>query len=368
MTSSIEISGHKIGGGAPPFIIAEVAQAHDGSLGTAHAYIDAVAETGAHAVKFQTHIAAAESTRGEPWRVRFSPQDKTRFDYWKRMEFSLEQWDKLREHSEDRGLIFLSSPFSEAAVELLSEIGISAWKVGSGETTNLVLLDKLRETAQPILVSSGMSSWSELDIVMKRLGGHQVAIFQCTSQYPCPPESVGLNLLADLRSRYGVPVGLSDHSGFIYPSLAATSLGAELLEIHVVFDKRCFGPDTSSSVTIDELSKIVEGAQFIHSTIEHPVDKDGIATELKPMKQLFEKSLVLKSDAPKNKVLTREDLASKKPGTGIPTRDIDLVVGCRLARAVRADVPLIREDLEGYHRSLNSEQDEGSKGDLSHVA
>ncbi|MGC8917653.1 MAG: N-acetylneuraminate synthase family protein, partial [Thermoanaerobaculum sp.] len=112
-----------------PLVIAEVAQAHDGSLGLAHAFIDAAADAGASAIKFQTHIAAAESTLGEPWRVKFSPQDRTRYDYWRRMEFTEEQWVGLREHAEERGLYFLSSPFSVEAVELLERVGVAAWKV-----------------------------------------------------------------------------------------------------------------------------------------------------------------------------------------------------------------------------------------------
>ena len=115
------------------FVIAEVAQAHDGSLGMAHAFIDAIASAGADAVKFQTHIARAESTPAEPWRVKFSPQDKTRYDYWKRMEFTEEQWHGLKQHAEERGLKFLSSPFSTEAVDLLTRVGVAAWKVASGE-------------------------------------------------------------------------------------------------------------------------------------------------------------------------------------------------------------------------------------------
>src|SRR2546427_6005943 len=112
-------------------VIAEVAQNHDGSLGAAHAYIDAVARAGADAVKFQTHIAAAESTAGEPWRVKFSRQDATRYDYWKRMEFTEEQWHGLKKHAEERGLLFLSSPFSVEAVELLERVGVPAWTAPS---------------------------------------------------------------------------------------------------------------------------------------------------------------------------------------------------------------------------------------------
>src|SRR5262252_7235821 len=124
---SFRLDALTVGGDAPCRIVAEIAQAHDGSLGTAHAYIDAVADAGADAIKFQTHIADAESTPGEPFRVHFSKQDQSRYDYWKRMEFSEEQWVGLAAHAKERGLIFLSSPFSDRAVALLERVRVPGW-------------------------------------------------------------------------------------------------------------------------------------------------------------------------------------------------------------------------------------------------
>lgn len=150
-------------------IIAEVAQAHDGSLGAAHAYIDAAAEAGADAVKFQTHIAAAESTPSEPWRKRFSPQDDTRYEYWQRMEFTEPQWAGLRAHADERGILFLSSPFSQEAVELLVRVGVAGWKIASGELGTYDLLDAMAATGQPVLLSTGMSTLEEIDETVERL-------------------------------------------------------------------------------------------------------------------------------------------------------------------------------------------------------
>src|SRR5437763_1720168 len=144
-------------------IIGEVGQAHNGSLGMAHAFIDAIANAGADAVKFQTHIASAESTAAEPWRIRFSPQDSTRYEYWKRMEFSEEQWLGLKKHADERGLLFLSSPFSVEAVQLLQRVGVPAWKVASGEISNVPLFEALARTELPVLMSTGMSDLSEID-------------------------------------------------------------------------------------------------------------------------------------------------------------------------------------------------------------
>ena len=144
------------------FIITEIAQAHDGSIELAHKYIDEVAKTGIDAIKFQTHIAEAESSEFEPFRVLFS-DDKTRFDYWKRMEFTLKEWKELKAHCDDVGVEFMSSPFSNAAVDLLEEVGVMRYKVGSGEVNNFVLLEKIAQTGKPIIISSGMSSFEELD-------------------------------------------------------------------------------------------------------------------------------------------------------------------------------------------------------------
>lgn len=171
-------------------VVGEVAQAHDGSLGTAHAFIDAIAAAGADAVKFQTHIAAAESTPSEPWRVRFSRQDDTRYDYWKRMEFTEEQWVGLRQHAQERGLLFLSSPFSMEAVDLLIRVGVSAWKVASGEMNNREMLRRMAVSGVPVILSSGMSPLAEVDAAVEEMRANSAtfAVLQCTSAYPCPAE------------------------------------------------------------------------------------------------------------------------------------------------------------------------------------
>jgi sialic acid synthase SpsE len=174
----------------PIKIIAEIAQAHDGSLGILHSYIDALATTGVDAIKFQTHIAEAESSEYEQFRVNFSYVDKTRFDYWKRMEFSIDQWKEIKQHCDKVGLEFMSSPFSNKAVDYLEEIGVNQYKVGSGEISNLLLLNRLSETGKPVILSSGLSDWDELETAINFLQSKNtdVSILQCTTQYPTSPE------------------------------------------------------------------------------------------------------------------------------------------------------------------------------------
>ena len=333
--------------GSGCLVIGEVAQAHDGSLGLAHAFIDAIADAGADAVKFQTHIAAAESTPGEPWRVKFSEQDATRYDYWKRMEFSEIQWLGLRRHADERGLYFLSSPFSIEAVELLERVGVAAWKVASGEVTNSAMLNRMLQTRIPMIVSTGMSALVEIDSVVEKIQAANLplALLQCTTSYPCPAERVGLNMLSVYRARYATAVGLSDHSGTIYPGLAAATMGAEVLEIHVTMSREMFGPDVSASITTDELKQLVEGVRFIEKMIKAPLDKDRASREMTPLRNLFTKSVVARVRIPAGTVLSEEHLAAKKPGTGIPADRLPALIGARALRAIEQDELLSDQDI-----------------------
>jgi N-acetylneuraminate synthase len=328
-------------------IIAEVAQAHDGSLGMAHAFIDAAARAGADAIKFQTHIASAESTPGEPWRVKFSYQDVTRYDYWKRMGFDEAHWHGLKKHADERGLKFLSSPFSVEAVELLERVGVAAWKIASGEVSNAPMFERIAATGLPVLLSSGMSSLAEIDaaVALVKERGLPLTVLQCTSMYPTPPEKIGLNLIPFFRERYDCAVGLSDHSGTIYAGLAAAAIGIDVLEVHITLSREAFGPDVPASVTTTELAEMVKGIRFIETMNANPVDKEMMAQELAPLRDLFTKSLVVRLDLPAGTVLKAEHLAIKKPGTGIPAKRLNEVVGKRLRRAVTADELLQEQDL-----------------------
>ena len=328
-------------------IVAEVGQAHDGSLGTAHAFIDAAAESGAGAVKFQTHIASAESTPDEPWRVRFSSQDETRYDYWQRMQFTNAQWIGLGEHAHERGLKFLSSPFSLEAVDLLRDAGIDAFKIASGEVNNTPLLKAIAACGLPTILSSGMSPWSELDVAVETLetGGFPIAVLQCTSEYPCPPELVGLNVIEELKARYGHAVGLSDHSGTIFAGLAAATLGIQVLEVHVTMSRQAFGPDVPASVTFDELSTLVSGVNFIERARTNPVDKEAMSVDLEDLRRVFTKSIVAARSLQAGMVLSVGDLALKKPGNGIPATELPSIVGRKLLRPIAVDQQLSLDDL-----------------------
>jgi N,N'-diacetyllegionaminate synthase len=349
-------SGLSIGGrlftSEHPCITAEVAQAHEGSLGMAHAFIDTAAAAGADAIKFQTHIAHAESTLREPWRVKFSIQDNSRFDYWKRMEFTEDQWLGLKRHADEAGLIFLSSPFSNQAVEMLHRIGVGAWKVASGEINNIPLLEKMIQLRHPIIISSGMSPLTELDsaVSLVKEAGLPVGILQCTSEYPCPPERLGFNQISLLRERYLIPVGFSDHSGEIAAGIAASTLGIFYLEVHLTFHKGMFGPDVASSLTPSELAQLVAGVRLVTKGLANPVNKEEISDSFTSTRRIFGKSIVASRNLAKGHALDITDLAFKKPGDGLSPREAKRILGMRTTRSILAD-DLITIDILDEHKS-----------------
>jgi N-acetylneuraminate synthase len=318
------------------FITAEVAQAHDGSLGILHSYIDAVASTGADAIKFQMHIADAESSFAEPFRVAFSYEDKTRYDYWKRMEFSAEQWAAIKQHCEEVGLEFLVSPFSVAAVRLLEELGVNRYKIASGEVRNYLILEHIARSGKDIWISTGMSNYDEIGELLSFLDGRGASdnrvLFQCTTAYPTPAEQLGLNVLTELADRFKLPVGLSDHSGSIVPSLAAATLGARYLECHVVYDKSMFGPDAKASLTVQEFSDMVSAVRFVEQAMSNPVDKDN-TQGFDELRKMFGKSLATSVPLEVGDTLTLDMLESKKPADmGIPAESFRDVIGKRVKR------------------------------------
>jgi N,N'-diacetyllegionaminate synthase len=325
----------------PVFVIAEAGMNHDGSLGNAIRMAEVAAECGADAVKFQLHDAEAESTRDAPSPPYF--EHESRWDYFRRTAFTDEQWATLKGACEAAGIEFLCSAFSVEAVERLDRLGVARYKIGSGEVTNLELIRAAAATGKPILLTSGMSSWAELDEAVAA-AGDDVTLLQCTSLYPTPPERVGLNVLAELRERYGKPVGLSDHTLGPYACFAAVALGAEVVEKHFTLSRESYGPDAALALEPDKLEDLVEGVREIETMLANPVDKDDLEP-VAEMKRVFEKSIVSSREIPAGAQISREMVAAKKPGTGIPAKRLPEIVG-RTARVhIAADTVLTDEML-----------------------
>lgn len=323
-------------------LIAEVGSVHDGSFGNARRLVALAAECGADAVKFQTHIAEAETLRDAPSPSYFSGEP--RFEYFKRTAFTLEQWKTLAADCVALGVGFLSSPFSLEAVDLLEEVGVGAYKIPSGEVTNLPLLAKIAATGKPVYLSSGMSDWSELDEAVETLRpGGPVTVLQCSSAYPCPPERVGLNVIPEMAARWGVAVGFSDHTEGPAAGIAAVALGATVVEKHITFSRRMYGSDAATATEPAEFAAFAAALKEVARMRASPVDKNDLGP-YRDMKRVFEKSIVAARAVEAGTAVSEADLAYKKPGDGIPAREWRAYLGRRFVRAVRADEKLVPSD------------------------
>jgi N-acetylneuraminate synthase len=324
-------------------LIAEIGSVHDGSFGNACKLIEAAAACGADTVKFQTHIAEAETLADAPSPPYFTGEP--RLAYFRRTGFTRDQWKALKAQCEKAGVTFLSSPFSLEAVDLLEEIGGGAYKIPSGEVTNLPLLERIAATRKPVLLSSGMSNWTELDAAVAALRrGGPLTVMQCTSAYPCPPERVGLNVLGEMRARYGLPVGFSDHTNGPAAALAAAALGAVAVEKHFTFSRLMYGSDAANSMEPEDFKRLAVSLREVWAMVARPVDKDDLAP-YRDMKSIFEKSIVAARPIAAGKTIERADIAFKKPGDGISAARYAELVGRRLRRAVAADHKLGWDDL-----------------------
>ena len=309
-------------------IIAEVGSVHDGSFGNACNLIKAAKLAGANAVKFQTHIAEAETLRNSPNPSYF--KEESRYDYFQRTSFTPIQWKKLKLLSNKLKIKIISSPFSIEAFKMLYKSGIKNIKIASGEVSNTSLLEEIaRKDDVNIILSSGMSDFKELDRAYKILKNNNLAILQCTSAYPCPPEKVGLNIIADISNRYKVPYGLSDHTEGYAAAFAAVALGANIIEKHFTFSKQMYGSDAKNSMEPDQFEVFSSGIKEIWKMHKNPLTKK-ITKDIKKMKKIFEKSIVASTNIKANSVIVLENLSFKKPGTGINASEYKKILNKKL--------------------------------------
>jgi len=339
---TLQITGRTLGPGRSALLIAEIGNNFDGSMGQARALIEAAADAGADAVKFQTHIAHAEMLPSTPTPPHF---DEPRFVFTKRMELSEDQHRALQAHALDRGLIFFSSPFSVEAVELLERLDLPLYKIASGEVTNPPLVRAVAQTGKPVLISTGMSGMQEVEraVALLREHGAPFAILQCTSTYPCPPDKVNLRAMDALAERFDCVVGISDHTPDIHTSIAAVARGAAVVEKHFTLSKRLYGPDHHASLVPEELARLVDGVRQVEAALGSP-DKERDPA-LDPARATFEKSVVVAAPVAEGTTLDERVLTTKRPGTGIPAARIGEVVGRRAARALEPDHMLEEPDL-----------------------
>lgn len=327
-------------------IIAEIGMTHDGSLGQALEMTKAAADCGVDAVKYQLHISEAETIHNAPQPPYFNAEP--RYEFFKRTAFNIEQWKKIKEQCRQCGVKFIVSPFSIEAVKILEELEVDAIKIPSGEITNIPYLEYIAESRIPVIVSSGMSSWEELcqcvDIFVKK--NCNIAILQCTSEYPCPPEGVGLNVIDLMKAAYpGIKVGLSDHSAGVWAPIAAWMKGATIIEKHFTLSKLMYGPDAKMSMEPSEMKELVDSIKNLQKALENPVDKSN-TSQFGEMKKIFQKSIVAAVDIPKETELTADMLGYKKPGIGLETKYYKEVIGKKVSRDLKADDIIYKGDIQ----------------------
>ena len=333
MSASIAIAGREIGPGRPCFVIAEAGINHNGDEALAADLVAAAADAGADAIKFQTHFPEHQML---PDAETAAYVGESVYDLLARTALSRDAHVRLQRLARDRGIVFLSTPFSREAADFLESIDVPAFKTGSGELTHLPLQRHIARKRRPMIISTGMAMPEEIErtVTVVREQGAPFALMHCTSTYPTPFEHVQLGNIAALREKYRVPVGLSDHTLGPYMAFAAAALGANLLEKHFTTSRGLPGPDQEGSMEPDELRDIVRGIRAI--------ERAGGATKtIQPGEQdvraMAHHSIVTVRDIAEGTVITADDVWAKRPGTGIPPRQLDEVIGRVAARTIPRD-------------------------------
>ncbi len=346
----------------PLFVIAEVGVNHNGDLAMAKKLVDVAVEGGADAVKFQTFFTEDLVLPGAgmaSYQIRNTGREETQFEMLKRLELSREQHAALRSYCDQRGIQFLSTPHSgPRSADLLRDVGVRAFKVGSGDLTNLPFLEYLAKMGKPIFLSTGMSDLEEVSEAVRTIrgtGNRELTLLHCTSQYPCPPEQVNLRAMETLRSAFDVPVGYSDHTIGPDAAIVATVMGAVCLEKHITLDRNLPGPDHLASMEPADFRDYVrrvrdaeKGAAALDPGLVETLSGSG---EKRPSPQeveiskLVRKSICTVRDLKRGERLTQENIAIRRPATGMPPKAWNSVQGRRLRRDVGANQPLRWEDL-----------------------
>ena len=320
-----------------PLLIAEIGQSHHGNFKNLIKIVDKISQTDVDAIKFQTHIANSESTLDEPFRnsQNIKKKYKNRFDYWKSVEFSQNQWIKISRYVKKRGKIFISSPFSIDGLNLLKKAKVNAVKIGSGEFFSDDLIEASIRSKLPMIISTGLSTNNDVLLKIKYLKKKKVdfTILQCHTSYPTEFNEIGINLIEKWKKKFKCKTGISIHSNSTSPAIAAIVKGADIIEVHVKINEDKFNPDNNSSITIDQLHAICNFRND-YKQLNKNYDKKTLNNKQKKLKLIFTKSLALKSSKIKGYKIKKKDLTLKKPGTGIKFSNIKFVIGKRLKNSV----------------------------------
>ena len=327
----IKIGNKFIGEGQACFIIAEAGINHNGDVSLARRLVDVAREAGADAVKFQTFKAEELVSRKSP-KAKHVEGEASFFQMVKNLELGREDFKQIAEYAREKGIIFLSTPLGEESVELLYDLGVPAYKIASGDITNIPLLRYIALKRLPIILSTGMANLGEIEEALDAIystGNEEVILLHCVASYPTPLEEVNLQVINTLKQAFQLPVGFSDHTTSTIVPIVAVALGANVIEKHFTLDKNLPGPDHKASASPDELKRIVEGVREFETASGSPIKKCIKSEE--ETKAAFRRSIVAKIDIPRGTKITKDMLAIRRPGTGIPPKYLDAVVG-RIAK------------------------------------
>ena len=344
----VQVRGRSIGGRHPCFVIAEAGVNHDGDLQKARRLVRSAAEAGADAVKFQTFRAkdlVVEDAPKAAYQNGGTAPLGTQLDMLRALELRDEDYHVLVEEASRAGIVLLSSPFDEPSADLLKELGLPALKVASGELTNHRFLRYLAARGLPLFLSTGMSTMEEVEAavsVIRSAGSPPLVLLHCVSSYPSPPEETNLKAMGMLRERFGVPVGFSDHTLGTKVALASVALGASVVEKHVTLDRKAAGPDHAASLEPQEFAEMVGGIRLVESALGNG-EKVMMPSE-RDTARAARRSLVSARDIAAGSVLSEDDVAIRRPGTGLPPPRYEQTIG-RRARSFIKEGTVLTGDL-----------------------
>lgn len=349
MVTEIDIGGRPIGNGHACFIIAEAGVNHNGDMEMARRLVDVAVESDADAVKFQTFKADRLVTECAPkadYQLETTDAGESHYQMLRRLELSSGAHDELVHYCHRRKIVFLSTPFDEESADALETLGVPAFKISSGEITNLPFLEHVARKAKPMIISTGMSTLEEVEAAVKvvfKAGNRNLVLLHCVTDYPADPRDANLRAMDTMAEAFGVPVGFSDHTPGIEVALAAVARGACVLEKHFTLDCSLPGPDHRASLEPDDLARLVKGIRTVEAALGHG-RKEPAESEAK-IAAAARKSIVAARDIPAGTPLTAELLSFKRPGTGLPPSRLRELVGRVTAKAIAADTVLTLEML-----------------------
>jgi N-acetylneuraminate synthase len=354
MKKEIKIENKFIGENHPCFIIAEAGVNHNGSLTLAKKLVDVAVDAGVDAVKFQTFKTedlVTKKTDMAKYQKNNTKINETQFEMLKKLELNENDFIELKNYCDKKNIIFMSTPHTDSSIDFLDSL-MPAFKIGSGDVTNIPLLEKVAKKGNPIILSVGMANLEEVRLAVNSITkfNNDLILLHCTTNYPCPRTNVNLSVMDTLKKEFGLLVGYSDHTEGINISIMAANYGAQLVEKHFTLDKNMEGPDHKASLNPNELKEMVKKIRE-NKKIDIPEEILG-STDKIPTKEEIEiakvarKSIVALVNIPKGTIITKDMLTIKRPGIGLSPSKLYDVIGKKTLKNIERDELIKLNDLE----------------------